>query len=132
MPSVTEARGIPVKFGSDFDITFLVDTGLKANAEGKNVTLKLGHKKSLEYLFAPYTIKDDGLVLYYQESPKSYYILDMPEGEELQQLQKEGLLPDPLPITEMTVQDYLFGYLLEIIILGLVVYGIWKKVKRDS
>ncbi|MDR3324128.1 MAG: hypothetical protein LBS89_07990 [Zoogloeaceae bacterium] len=131
---VVEARGIPipVKFGSEPDISFLADTQLKEDDEGKVIAWKLGHKKTLEYLFFPYTVKDDGLVLYYQASAKSYYVMDVPEGEELAALQKEGLLPDPLPATKMTVQDYLFGYLLEILILALIAYGIWKKRRKKE
>jgi hypothetical protein len=131
-PAVAQARGIPIpmKFGSDFDVSHLVDTKVTADIKGKPVTLSLGHKTSLEYFFAPYSVKSDGLVLYYHEG-KNYYFMDIPEGEELKEWQTEGLLPDPLPEVSLDIGDYAFGYLLEIGILALILFGVFKYARKN-
>ncbi len=62
---------------------------------------------------APYNITDDGYVLGVKGSASSYYKLD---DAQIKSLQARGLLPSPLPPYELSEIDYLFGYMLWIVL----------------
>ncbi len=85
--------------------------------------LYLGHKTSTLYFILGVYISDDGYVLGVRSNPG--HIGDMPPPDVLADLQKKGLLPDPLPPYRLGLGDYLAGYALWLVVgplIGLYLY----------
>ncbi|MGI9405197.1 MAG: hypothetical protein ACR2O4_02405 [Hyphomicrobiaceae bacterium] len=103
------------RFGDVNKIHFIQDVTIKG-AEGE--ALFLGHMTTTKNFLAPYMMSDDGYVLGVKGS-ESYYEL---KPEKISEFQGKGLLPKPLPAYEIAPIDWAFGFLLPIIIIGLIVF----------
>jgi hypothetical protein len=88
----------------------------------------LCHKVRMYFFFAGVYVADDGYVLKKTlEFDGKYYPLD---DAKIRELQKEGILPVPLPPYSLSFLDYLFGYSLWIILAFTIVISLvrwrWK------
>ena len=101
-----------------------IDYQLKEN-EG----LSLGYRLTTTSFIAGIYITDNGYVLVPQRNTDLYYPLD---NEEIKALQVEGALSDPLPTYEIGIMDYIFGYLLWILILIAALYVGLKEMFTDD
>lgn len=122
-----EAR-LPISFGDKDRLAFLQDVELKG---ADNEDLFLGKHLSAYSFLGGVSLTDKGYVLGVKKDKKTYYAL--PEGDELKQLQDEGLLPHTFPEYELSFDDYLFGYGLYIFLLFMALYMIchflWTKIR---
>ena len=88
--------------------------------------LYLGYKYSHHSFIAPYRTTDDGYILGVVGEQR-YYPLN---AALIERLQAQKRLPVPLPPYELSALDYLFGYLLWIILAGIgvsIVFSIYKQ-----
>jgi hypothetical protein len=109
-----QARGF--MFGTDETITKIVDVkALGPNGE----RLFLGYKLSRFAILAPVYMTDDGYVLGVATDPKRFFTLN---AIQLSELQKSGLLPNPLPPYKIEWFEWAFGYLLWLL---LPLIGLW-------
>ena len=67
----------------------------------------LGHKVYTYYFVLGCYARDDGYVLQQVGVKDQYVPLD---AEKIRQLQKQGVLPTPLPAYSLGIWDYLLGY----------------------
>jgi hypothetical protein len=88
-----------VKFGTDERIRDLQPT--------EDPQYTLGYKVRTYFFFAGCYVKDDGYVLHRTGALDEYIPLD---AAKIEQLQKEGILPSPLPTYSLSFWDYFFGY----------------------
>lgn len=114
-------------FGKGEVIHCIADVGLTgANGEA----LCLGFKLSRYSFVAPVYLRDDGYVLRLKDAKESYY--PMPVGEELAGMQADGLIPAPLPPYSVPLYEWAFGFLLWIVIGGLLAWeGVKWMFRRD-
>jgi tetratricopeptide (TPR) repeat protein len=105
---VDEARAGKVMFGDQEHLEKIVDVAIKGR-DGE--ALYLGYKFTHHAFIAPYYLSDDGYILGVV-GQKRYYKLD---AATIEQFQARGLLPKPLPGYEISLLDYVFGYLLWIV-----------------
>ncbi len=108
------AQAAKALFGTQDHLVKLQDTDLKGPA---GEALYLGHKYAQHSFIAPYMLSDDGYILGVVGQNR-YFTLD---AKLVDQLQATGKLPKPLPPYEISLFDYIFGYLLWIIIAGIAV-----------
>jgi hypothetical protein len=112
-----------LKFGDDDTIHNIGTTTLQSpNGE----QLYIGRLTTMKSFVLPYSIEDKGYVLGVVGDYKRYY--NIPNGEFLEQAQKEGLLPSPLPTYEVDSIYWMIGHSLWILIAGLLVYTGFKKL----
>jgi hypothetical protein len=105
------------RFGTAETVNYLQDLGLKGpNGE----ELYLGYKTSVMNVGAGIYITDDGYVLGIKGDSTHYF--QMPEAARIAQLQRAGLLPDPLPAYKLGLSDYVIGYSLWIIVAVVILY----------
>jgi hypothetical protein len=105
-----------LRFGTSEQLECIVDVPLQGPS---GEALCLAHKLSTKWFLAGVYVTDDGYVL--QVKGKQAY-LNMPAGEELAQLQREGALPAVLPAYRISTLDYAFGYSLWIVLAGILVW----------
>jgi hypothetical protein len=74
---------------------------------------QLCYKYSIKYFILGVSIQDDGYVLSNGDDYYTYVPLDQ---SKIQELQKSGILPDPLPAYSLTWMQYAAGYSLWILI----------------
>ncbi len=111
-----------VMFGESESIRFVATTTLK----GPNDTqLFLGRKITTQAFLLPYTARDDGLVFGIAGESNRY--IPLPSGAELERLQRDGFLPNPLPAWEFDWVDWIFAHALWVLIAGSIA---WYCVKR--
>ena len=118
-------------FGRDELVTCITDVELQG-AEGE--PLCLAYKTTKHALVAPMYLSDDGYVLGVKASKVTKYY-PMPEGQELRELQAEGLIPARLPEYEIPVVEYVFGHFLWIALaigLGLTWLSLHTKKRRHA
>lgn len=84
----------------------------------KAEALYLGYKLSYDAFMVPYRMRDDGYILGVVGDSRRYYPLD---AAMIERLQAQKLLPAPLPAYNLTWFDYLIGYLLWLVLAGIVV-----------
>jgi hypothetical protein len=114
-----------VRFGTNEDITCIVDVSLKG---GDEQDLCLAYKTSTLFVFAGVYLEDDGYVL---KAIKDDFYYPLPPAAELSQLQAEGLLPAPLPKYEIPAAQYFMGYSLWIVIAAVATFhGLRALVRR--
>jgi hypothetical protein len=94
-------------FGREEKLHCIVDVQLLGP---KDEALCVAYKTTMYAVFAPAYFHDDGYVLAVRGGGNEYY--PMPEGANLATLQASGSLPNPLPVYQIPVLDYAFGYLL--------------------
>ena len=115
-------------FGTQDHLVKIQDVDIKGPAGG---TLYLGHKYAQHAFIAPYMLSDDGYILGVAGQNR-YYKLD---AKMIEQFQASGKLPKPLPPYEISIIDYLFGYLLWIVLAVLAVsiyFGSRKAAKAKE
>jgi tetratricopeptide (TPR) repeat protein len=88
--------------------------------------LYLGYKYSHHAFIAPYRTTDDGYILGVVGEQR-YYPLT---AALIERLQAQRRLPVPLPPYELSALDYLFGYLLWIILAGVVVSILFSVLRQ--
>jgi hypothetical protein len=92
--------------------------------------LFLGRMIETKSFLLPYSVKDQGFVLGVSTESARYF--DMPSDDALQAMQREGLLPAPLPGYELATVDLFFGNLLWIFIVAFALYGAFKHFTRKQ
>jgi len=107
-------------FGKDESLN-PIGSSFQVPGEG---SYRLGYKVSKIFILAGVWVSDDGYVLL-PEGESGRYVTLNPELKSA--LQKDGLLPDPLPKYSLSFWDYLFGYSLWILIAGTV---LWDRAKE--
>jgi hypothetical protein len=110
------AHAAGMRFGDSEDLTTIVDVGV-TGAEGE--ALMLGYKITTHNFLLPWSMSDDGYVLVVKDDTSTYYAMSEAEIAEWQQ---SGLLPDPLPVYEITLLDRVMGHLLwpTLVVIGIV------------
>ncbi|MCB1509838.1 MAG: hypothetical protein KDJ36_02955 [Hyphomicrobiaceae bacterium] len=103
------------RFGTDETLHAYAKTGLKSG----NTALSLCYKVSTYNFIAPVYTSDEKVIC----DPASKKYWPMPTGNKLLQYQKVGLLPSPIPNYSRPWYDYVFGYLLWIILAGIGAFG---------
>jgi hypothetical protein len=98
-------------FGKVETLTCITDVKVTG---AKDEPLCLAYKTTKWAFVAPAYLSDDGYVLAVEAGLKTYY--PMPEGKRLEEMQASGLLPKPLPTYEIPTIEYVFGYMLWIVI----------------
>jgi tetratricopeptide (TPR) repeat protein len=114
--SVPPAHARKVMFGSQEHLVKLQDVPIKGPT---GEALYLGYKYAQHAFIAPYYVSDDGYILGVVGQDR-YFKLD---SKMIAEFQTSKLLPTPLPPYELSIWDYVFGYLLWII-LGFVAVSI--------
>ena len=124
LPTSAEAY----KFGKTETIHHIQDVKITGQ---NNEELYLGHMTRVQNFLLGMYIEDAGYVLGVKGDSKRYY--QMPEGEQLARLQRNGSLPDPLPTYEIATLDYVFGYSLWwTLVLTALFYGVRAIRKRNA
>jgi tetratricopeptide (TPR) repeat protein len=122
------AAAAKVMFGTREYLHKIQDLDLRGpNGEA----LYLGYKYSHHSFIAPYRTTDDGYILGVVGEQR-YYPLS---AALIERLQAQKHLPTPLPPYELSALDYLFGYLLWIILAGIgvsIVFSILKQRRRKK
>lgn len=118
------AEAAKVMFGKQEHLEKLQDLEIKGPA---GETLYLGHKYAHHSFIAPYMLSDDGYILGVVGQNR-YFTLD---PTLIEQLQATGKLPKPLPLYEISLFDYAFGYSLWILIAGVGV-AIYFSRSKDA
>ena len=116
------AHALKVMFGTRDYLVTIQDVDIKGPA---GETLYLGHKYAHHSFIAPYMLSDDGYILGVVGQNR-YFKLD---ASLIEQFQASGKLPKPLPPYEISIIDYLFGYMLWLIIAGIAVAGYFSSRK---
>lgn len=121
--SEANARG-SLRFGDDSTIHFIKELTVKGP---KSEELSLGYKTTTKNFALPYYLQKDGYVLKVKGTD-GFYILN---DKLIRDMQGKGQLPSPLPPFTLSWVDYVFGYLLWVVIAGLLLWGLismlWKK-----
>lgn len=112
-----ESHARKLAFGEDQRVQRIQDIDL-TGPDGEE--LYLARLISTYFVGLGVNIRDDGFVIGVKGKSKTYY--PMPSDSEVYELQKEGLLPAPLPHFELSLIDYLFGYSLYILLIGSCLY----------
>jgi hypothetical protein len=110
-----------LRFGANQRVHFVQEVSLRGPNDEQ---LFLGRMIETNSFLLPYAVKDQGFVLGIAGESARYF--DMPPDDALQAMQREGLLPAPLPTYELTAVDLIFGNLLWIVIAVLALYGAFK------
>jgi tetratricopeptide (TPR) repeat protein len=118
------AHAVKVQFGATEYLVSIQPLDLK---DKDGAALYLGYKYSHHSFLAPYYTSDDGYILGIV-GRQSYYKLD---AAEISRLQKSGQLPTPLPTYQLSIWDYVFGYMLWIILAGIALFT-WLSMRRDA
>jgi hypothetical protein len=116
-----------LRFGADQRIEFVQAVSLRGPNEEE---LFLGRMVETKSFLLPYSVKDQGFVLGVTSDSARYF--DMPSDDALQAMQREGLLPTPLPQYELAAVDLFFGNLLWVFIVAFALYGAFKHVTRKQ
>lgn len=106
------------KFGTSERIHFVANITL-TGPQGER--LYLGRKITENHFLMPYSIEDQGFVLGISGESKRYF--PMPDAGQMVQLQKDGYLPNPLPVFEFSIVDQIFGHLLWLFLAGMALYA---------
>jgi hypothetical protein len=115
------------RFGSEDRVRVLQDV----NVRGQNgESLYLGYKMTVQNVMLGIYIKRDGYVLGIKGDSKHYYHL--PSAQEVERLQRAGLLPNPLPPYRMDFADYLYGFLMWPVALLLTVVSIFLNAAKRA
>ena len=122
----TAADAARYQFGNVEDIHFIQDVDVTGS---KGEKLYLAYKTSTMFALLPVYITDDGYVLGVS-GEDSYYTLT---EKQIADLQGSDLLPKPLPSYGLELMDYAFGYLLWLVLAGLVLfYVVRAKLRKPS
>ena len=123
--SEAQARG---RIGTDETLHAYAKTGLT----NQNKPISLCYKASTYNFIAPVYTTDEKVLC--READKKYW--PMPTGEKLKKYQAAGLMPNPIPDYTRSFWDYVFGYLLWIILAGIALFTIvssmFKKKSDDG
>lgn len=109
-----------LKFGTSEKIRYVADVSLQGPHGEK---LFLARKIAEHHFLLPYSFEDQGYVLGVSGDSKRYFA--MPQGPQLEAMQRAGLLPQTLPPFEFSGVDRLIANLLWIVLGGLAAYGAW-------
>jgi hypothetical protein len=112
-------------FGTKDKVEHLQDL----NAKGPNgEALYLGYLVSTHSFMLPYSMSGD-YVLVVRGARDIFYKLPQ---EKIEQMQRTGALPNPLPVYRYTIGDYILGYTLWLTPLVFVVLGFFSTSGRGS
>lgn len=110
-----------VMFGQQDSIHFVANTTITGPGGAR---LFLGHLVTMHAFLLPYYVESKGLVLGVSGDSKKY--IPLPAEQQLTALKKEGLLPNELPVPELSIFDYIFGFSLELLLLVCIGYPLIK------
>jgi hypothetical protein len=116
-----------LKFGEDDMIHNIGTTTLQGPSGEK---LYIGRLTTMKVFLLPYSIEDKGYVLGVVGDNTRYF--NFPDGEFLEQAQKEGLLPSPMPTYEVDSIYWMIGHSLWILLTGLLLYAGFKKLFKKK
>ena len=114
------ARGL--KFGDDEQIHMLEDVLIQSSTATEE--LYLGYKTTTKFFGLGVYINDGGYVLGVKGENK-YYSLT---ADQIKKFQSESTLPKPLPPYEISLIDYIFGYSLWILLVGVGLFYLIKSL----
>ncbi len=117
IPNIAFARKGGGLFGKNERVQKIIDLDGKG-PNGEEVFL--AHKTTSYYFLMGAYLSDDGYVLGIRGKFGSYYPLN---EEQINQYQKSGFLPTPLPKYEIPLMDWVWGFALWIMLLVIAV--IW-------
>ncbi|MBI1333264.1 MAG: hypothetical protein GC165_10335 [Armatimonadetes bacterium] len=114
-----------MQFGVQDAVTLLVETKLK-DESGRTLWIA---NHAIHYSFiAPLYAREEGLCL--SADPRESYS-PMPSGNELMVYQAAGLIPKHLPEPRLQTSDWIFGFLLWWVFIGVTAYELIKrKIKK--
>ena len=122
-----EARG-KLLFGDEDHLRFVADIKMPG-PQGQH--MELSRRVTYKSFLLPYRVVDNGFVITEKGKHDKYY--PMPAEILVAAAQSQGLMPKPLPEWHFSLLDYVIGYILWIMILGIVLGGIvqraWHKKK---
>lgn len=121
LASLLGAAAHAATFGTEESIHKLVEVSLTGP---RGESLYLGYRTTTKHFLAGYSVQDDGYILGINGEYKKYY--PMPRLETVTALQQLGQLPTPLPAYTLSLGDYIWGYLLWIII-PITIFAIWAQ-----
>ena len=111
-------------FGGETIVRRLVDVRLQ---NGNGEPLYLGYKLTYHWLGLPFAVSTDGYVLAVRGKDVLYEI----DKQRLEEWQQQGHVPAPLPEFELSISDYVLGYLAWLVLAALaLVYGARGIVRR--
>lgn len=110
-----------LSFGTQDEIYFVQDIPTVLPGTGK---VFLGHRITTKAFILPYYVKNNGLVIGFPNDPKKY--LQLPDKQQLEILQKAGILPEKLPTPELRFADILWGFALEVFFIIGILYVLFE------
>ena len=126
-----DARRGVLRFGMQEDIHFLQDVRLKGP---RGQPLSLNYITRTRYFLAPIYVTAGGYALAIKGDRERYW--NLPTGAELARLQQSGALPNPLPPYRLTVGNYVMGYFLWVMLIGLglavAIYSFLRQQVQDA
>jgi hypothetical protein len=93
-----------VAYGTEEHIKQVADIQLVGP---KDERLYLGRKVAMDVFVLPYAVRDGGLVFGVIGESSRYF--NLPDATRLEKMQGAGLLPNPLPKSELDYGDLIFG-----------------------
>ena len=111
-------------FGKDENLHAIEINNEKIPVEDGNTNCYLGFKTSGYYFIAGLYLKNDGYVLIEQANQNTYFPLT---ENDIAYYQKQKILPTPLPTYKVPIVEYLLGFSLWIIVIGVFLYAIIKR-----
>jgi hypothetical protein len=109
-------------FGRDESLYFVQDIDA-TGPQGED--LQLSRLVVRNSFLLPYMVSDGGLVITVRGVRDSY--IPLPDDSIIHQNQLSGLLPDPLPSSDLTTMDKIFGYSLWEALFAILA---WSGLKR--
>ena len=119
MSTANSAEAASYRFGTDETLHAYAKTGMTH----KKKKLSLCYKTSTYNVFAPVYTTDEKVLC--DVEAKLYW--PVPKGERLAKLQKAGYMPNPVPDYSRPLWDYLFGFILWIM---LGIYGLFTVASK--
>lgn len=125
VPNSTQARTIGGFFGKSEGIKCIQPVNeppaSKQGFSSNKPHYELCYKYTMYFVFAGIGLSDDGFVLAVGDGATQYIPLDKTKIEELQ---KAGYLPNPLPAYSIPAMQYLIGYSLWILLAGIIAFPV--------
>ena len=118
----SQANAGKLMFGQQDSIHFVANTTIPGPGGAR---LFLGHHVTMHAFLLPHYVESKGLVLGLSGESTKY--IPLPATQELAEFKRAGFLPNDLPRPELSVFDYVFGFSLELLLLGAIGYHFIKR-----
>jgi len=116
-----QAKRAMLSFGKQDYIRYIQNVDI---VDGENRELYLGYLLTRVNFVGGLYLEDNGYVLGVKDKDIYYSLLT----EDITDLQASGKLPKPLPEYKIGLMDYIFGYIVWLIIFILVAWALIKKL----